>query len=196
MTIKIITAVVLGILSGKFLIGESLPIISTWMDVGLCALLFFVGIDIGKNKDVMKQIREIGVKAIATPIMVALGSIVGAIVCGMLLGYSAKDAGAIGAGFGWYSLSAIMIAPYSSELSALAFMSNVAREVIAIITIPIVAKYVGYTEAIAPAGATAMDTTLPIISKCTDGKTAIISFVTGLLLSVSVPVLVPIFIGL
>lgn len=196
MTVKIIVAVVLGILSGKFLIKESLPILSTLMDGGLCALLFFVGIDIGKNKDVMKQIKEIGLKAISTPLMVGIGSIVGAMVGGSLLGYSLKDAGAIGAGFGWYSLSAIIIAPYSSELSALAFMANVSREVLAIITIPLVAKYVGYTEAIAPAGATAMDTTLPIISKCTDGKTAIISFVTGLILSVLVPVLVPIFIGL
>lgn len=196
MTVKIIVAVVLGILSGKFLIKESLPILSTLMDGGLCALLFFVGIDIGKNKDVMKQIKEIGLKAISTPLMVGIGSIVGAMIGGSLLGYSLKDAGAIGAGFGWYSLSAIIIAPYSSELSALAFMANVSREVLAIITIPLVAKYVGYTEAIAPAGATAMDTTLPIISKCTDGKTAIISFVTGLILSVLVPVLVPIFIGL
>lgn len=196
MTIKIIAAVILGILSGKFFIRESLPILSTLMDGGLCALLFFVGIDIGKNKDVMKQIKEIGLKAISTPLMVGIGSIVGAMVGGSLLGYSLKDAGAIGAGFGWYSLSAIIIAPYSSELSALAFMSNVSREVLAIITIPLVAKYVGYNEAVAPAGATAMDTTLPIISKCTDGKTAIISFVTGLILSVLVPVLVPIFIGL
>lgn len=196
MTLKIVVAVFLGVLTGKFMIRESIPMISTLMDIGLCALLFFVGIDIGKNNDVMKQIKQIGIKAISTPLMVGLGSILGAMLCGLILGYSIKDSGAIGAGFGWYSLSAIIIAPYSSEISALAFMSNVSREVLAIITIPLVAKYIGYNEAVAPAGATAMDTTLPIISKATDGKTAIISFITGLILSVMVPILVPIFIGL
>lgn len=196
MTWKIMLAVLFGTLSGKLIIGENLPMLSNLMDIGLCALLFFVGIDIGKNKDVMKQMKEIGIKAVSTPLMTGIGSILGAVVCGMMMGYSFKDAGAIGAGFGWYSLSAIIIAPYSSEISALAFMSNVSREVIAIIVIPLVAKYIGYNEAIAPAGATAMDTTLPIISKATDGKTAIISFVTGLTLSIMVPILVPIFVGL
>lgn len=196
LTFKIILAVVIGIFTGKFFVGEAVGLISSFMDIGLCALLFFVGIDIGKNKDVLKQIKEIGVKAISTPILVALGSIVGAIFCGILFDYNINESAAIGAGFGWYSLSAIIIAPYSSELSALSFMTNVSREILAIISIPFVAKYIGYNEAVAPAGATAMDTTLPIISKATDGKTAIIAFVTGLILSILVPILVPIFIGL
>lgn len=196
MTFKIILAVVIGIFTGKFFVGEAVGLISSFMDIGLCALLFFVGIDIGKNKDVLKQIKEIGVKAISTPILVALGSIVGAIFCGILFDYNINESAAIGAGFGWYSLSAIIIAPYSSELSALSFMTNVSREILAIISIPFVAKYIGYNEAVAPAGATAMDTTLPIISKATDGKTAIIAFVTGLILSILVPILVPIFIVL
>ncbi len=196
LTFKIILAVVIGIFTGKFFVGEAVGLISSFMDIGLCALLFFVGIDIGKNKDVLKQIKEIGVKAISTPILVALGSIVGAIFCGILFDYNINESAAIGAGFGWYSLSAIIIAPYSSELSALSFMTNVSREILAIISIPFVAKYIGYNEAVAPAGATAMDTTLPIISKATDGKTAIIAFVTGLILSILVPILVPIFIVL
>lgn len=196
MTLKILLAVLLGVLSGKFLSGEGIPQIGFLMDIGLSALLFFVGIDIGKNKNVMKQIGEIGIKAVSTPVMVALGSIAGALVCGQLLGYAFKEAAAVGAGFGWYSLSAVIIAPYSPEISALAFMSNVAREVLAIITIPLVAKYIGYTEAVAPAGATAMDTTLPIIAKATDEKTAIVAFVSGLFLTAAVPIIVPFFIAL
>jgi uncharacterized membrane protein YbjE (DUF340 family) len=196
LTFKIILAVVLGIFTGKFFAGDSVGIITNFMDIGLCALLFFVGIDIGKNKDVISQIKEIGIKAISTPILVAFGSIIGAVVCGLIFGYNVNESAAIGAGFGWYSLSAIIIAPYSSELSALSFMTNVSREILAIMSIPLVAKYIGFNEAVAPAGATAMDTTLPIISKATDGKTAIIAFVTGLILSILVPILVPIFIGL
>lgn len=196
MTLKIIAAVLIGIITGKYLIADSSSIIGSLMDIGLCALLFFVGIDIGKNKNIMQQIKEIGIRAISTPVLVALGSITGAVICGIMFGYPAKEAAAVGAGFGWYSLSAIIITPYSSELSALAFMSNVSREILAIICIPLVAKYIGYNEAVAPAGATAMDTTLPIISKATDSKTAIIAFVTGLILTVMVPLLVPLIIGI
>lgn len=196
LTLKIIAAVLIGILTGKYIIGDSLGIIGNLMDIGLCALLFFVGIDIGKNKNIVEQIKEIGVRAISTPVLVALGSITGAVLCGFLFGYPAKESAAIGAGFGWYSLSAIILTPYSSELSALAFMSNVSREIIAIISIPLVAKYIGFNEAVAPGGATAMDTTLPIISKATDSKTALIAFVTGLILTVLVPILVPLIVGL
>lgn len=96
----------------------------------------------------------------------------------------------------WYSLSAIMITPYSKELSVLAFLTNVCREVFAIVLIPLVAKYIGSEEAIAPSGATAMDTTLPIISKATDARTAIIAFITGFILTLSVPILVTLLLSL
>lgn len=196
MTWKIIAAVAFGVLFGRFFLDTEPVFLSTLLDVGLCLLLFFVGIDVGKNKDVVKQIKEIGIKAVTTPLTVAVGTIVGSIVFGSIFGYSPKDASLLGAGFGWYTLSPIIIAPYSAQLSALAFLANVTREVLAIISIPMVAKYIGYTEAIAPAGATAMDTTLPIVSRSTDAQTTIVSFVTGLVLSLSVPILLPFILAL
>ena len=57
----------------------------------------------------------------------------------------------------------------------------------ALIIIPLIAKYAGKLESIAPAGATAMDTALPVISKSTDANTAIISIITGISLSILVP---------
>lgn len=196
MTWKIIAAVAFGVLFGRFFLDTEPVFLSTLLDVGLCLLLFFVGIDVGKNKDVVKQIKEIGIKAVTTPVTVAIGTIVGSIVFGSIFDYSPKDTALLGAGFGWYTLSPIIIAPYSAELSALAFLANVTREVLAIISIPMVAKYIGYTEAIAPAGATAMDTTLPIVSRSTDAQTTIVSFVTGLVLSLSVPILLPFILAL
>jgi uncharacterized membrane protein YbjE (DUF340 family) len=124
---------------------------------------------------------------------VAVGSLIGAFIIGAILGYPLHESGAIGSGLGWYTLSSIIIAPYSAELSVLAFLTNVVREIIAIMMIPLVAKYVGFYEAIAPAGATAMDTTLPIVSRNTNSETAVLSFSTGLILSTLVPILVPLF---
>jgi len=97
--------------------------------------------------------------------MIIIGSIGGSMFAGFLLKLPLNESGAVGAGFGWYTLSSMMLASYSTELSTLAFISNVVREILALISIPIIAKYIGDIESIAPAGATAMDTSLPIISK-------------------------------
>jgi len=188
MSINILIAIVLGVLAGVFVAPEWIyAYTGTWVDIGLCLLLLFVGMDIGKSKNVLQQIKEIGYKALMVPIMVALGSIVGGMIAGVILGFAPHEGGALGAGFGWYSLSAVMLSQYSSELGALAFMSNVLRELIAIMIVPLVAKYIGYLEAVSTGGATSMDTTLPVIAKSTDSQTAIISFITGITLTILTP---------
>lgn len=193
MTIKIILAVIIGGVVGFFVPDSFYAATDVLLTIGLCLLLFFVGIDIGKNKNVMRDIKRSGRLFFLIPLGVAVGSLLGAIGVGFLLGYPINESGAIGSGMGWYTLSSIIIAPYSSELSVLAFLTNVVREVLAIALIPIIAKHIGFIEAIAPSGATAMDTTLPIISRNTNGETAILSFSTGLILSTMVPILVPLF---
>lgn len=197
MTIIIILTVVLGIATGYLVFPSDLYFITDYiMDIGLCLLLLFVGIDIGKQKNVLNEIKKMGVTILVIPILIAFGSIVGAMIGGLLFGMPINESGAVGAGFGWYSLAPVILSDYSSSVSALAFLSNVIREVLAIIGIPLVAKYIGYIEAVAPGGATAMDTTLPIITKYTDSKTAVLAFVSGVALSTLVPIIVPIIISL
>ncbi len=197
MSFKIILSVTAGILVGYFLLPEYIfDYTDIIIDIGLCILLFFVGIDIGRNKTVLIKIKKMGLKILLIPIMIIIGSIIGSWVGGLFVNLPFNESGAIGAGFGWYSLSAMLLSSYSTEISALAFISNVIREVIALISIPIIAKYIGDVESIGPAGATAMDTSLPIISKSTNAKTAVISFVTGVILSIAVPIIVPLIINL
>ncbi len=197
MNLGIILSVVSGIAFGLFVFPDALiEHVGVLIDLGLCLLLFFVGIDIGRNKDIINQIRKAGFRILLVPLMIALGSIVGGLVGGIILGIPLNESGAIGAGFGWYSLSAVLLAKYSAETGAIAFITNVWREVIALILIPYVAKYIGKLESIAPAGATAMDTTLPVIARVTDGSIALVSFVSGVVLSSLVPILVPIIISL
>ncbi len=195
MSIKIILAVAAGIGVGYFALpNEILGYTDYILDIGLCLLLFFVGIDIGKNKDVLDKIKKIGFRVLLIPIMIIIGSIFGSIVAGAILGMPINEAGAVGAGLGWYSLSSMMLATYSSKLSALAFISNVTREIIALLTIPLIAKYIGDVESVAPAGATSMDTSLPLIAKSTNPQTAIIAFISGVILSTAVPILVSVII--
>ena len=197
MTAFIIIAVLLGILTGYTIFPPELYNITEYiMDFGICLLLLLVGIDIGKQKNIIKEIKKFGLTIVVVPILIAIGSIVGAMIGGLIIDMPINESGAIGAGFGWYSLSSILLIDYSASISALAFLSNVTREVIAIIIIPFIGKYFGHLEAVAPGGATAMDTTLPIITKYTSSKIAVLAFVSGVILSMLVPILVPVIIAL
>lgn len=192
MSVMILLTVALGVLSGIFVFPESLgDSMGFWISLGLGLLLFFVGIDIGSNRGILGKIRRIGFKVFLVPLMVAVGSILGTTAAGILMGMNPIESAAIGAGFGWYSLSAIELSKHSAYLGTLAFVTNISREVIALVSIPFIAKYIGKVEAIAPAGATAMDTVLPVISRSTNAHIAIISFITGVVLSSLVPILVP-----
>lgn len=191
MSKQIIISLGLGILVGYMVLPkEVLEYTGVLIDIGLCLLLLFVGIDIGKNKNILEQIETIGLKAVLLPLMVAFGSIVGGMAGAEILGINITDGGAVGAGFGWYSLSAVMLAEKSAMLGTLAFMTNVIREIIALIIIPFVAKYIGYLEAVSVGGATAMDTTLPVVSRSTDSQTTIISFISGIVLTLLTPLCV------
>ena len=197
MTVKIILVLLGGILSGMFIFEpEFMSKTDTLLNIGLFFLLFFVGIDIGSNKKAFAHLKKLGFKLLLIPISAAFGSIFGGILVSGILGMKAFEGGAVGAGFGWYSLSAVLIAPYSAEVSTIAFLTNVIREIMAIMFIPLTAKYIGYYETISLGGATSMDTTLPIITKNTNSETAVISFISGLLMSIMVPIIVPIFISL
>lgn len=89
-------------------------------------------------------------------------SVAAAVLAGLLLAMPLKEAVAVGAGFGWYSLSGVLIAAtHSVELGATAFLANVARELMAFLLIPLLVSRVGKLAAIAPGGATTMDSTLP-----------------------------------
>ena len=69
-------------------------------------------------------------------------------------------------------------------------MSNIFREIITLLFAPLLAKYFGELAPIAAGGATAMDTTLPIITKFSGKEYGIISLFSGIVLSLLVPFLV------
>ena len=76
MSISIILAVILGILAGLFAIPKEFSQhLGLIIDIGLCGLLFFVGMDIGRNKEILQQIKAKGFRILLVPLGVALGSI-------------------------------------------------------------------------------------------------------------------------
>ena len=195
MTLSIIVSVVTGILGGYFFIPKSfIPYIDTLIDSALYLLIFCVGIDIGLNKHIFKDLKKHSLIILIVPTSIIAGSLIGGLIGGYIFHIPQNLSLAISSGFGWYSLSGIILTQLDSpEIGTIAFLTNIFRELITVVSIPFIAKYLNDYTAIAPAGATSMDSTLPIISKYTNPETVVIAFINGILLSGLVPVLVPFF---
>ena len=75
-------------------------------------------------------------------------------------------------------------------MGALALLSNVFRELMALLLAPLIARWAGDYAPVCAAGATSMDTVLPFITVATHPANAVVSIYHGLVLSVLVPALV------
>ncbi|MBS3768198.1 MAG: lysine exporter LysO family protein [Candidatus Cloacimonetes bacterium] len=158
----------------------------------LYILMFLVGVGIGIDKKAWKILKNANFKIMLVPLTVIIGTAIGVIIVSIFLkDINIRQALAIGAGYGYYSLSSIFISKISGEtLGVVALISNILREIITLLVTPIFVKYFGKIAPIASGGATAMDTTLPIITKFSGKEYAIISVFSGIVLTVLVPFLV------
>lgn len=192
-SISILTGIFLGyFFQHEFFLTNS----DSFIDLGLCLLLFFVGIDIGGNSGIFSKLKNFGNRIWFLPISTIIGSLIGGAVASFITPLNFGQGLAVSAGLGWYSLSAIELSKISAHLGSIAFLSNVIREVLAIIFIPFIAKKIGAFESVSAAGATAMDTLLPVINKSTSSDISIVAFFSGVILTSTVPILVPLIVGI
>ncbi|WP_329904417.1 lysine exporter LysO family protein [Porphyromonas pogonae] len=161
----------------------------------LCFLLLFVGVSIGSDERVIGNFRNFQGILLLLPFATMAGTLLGSAVVSLLLPHrSITECLAVGSGFGYYSLSGIIITEYKgAELGATALLSNVIREIFALLGPPLFIKYFGKLAPIAVGGATSMDTTLPIILKFSGKDVLLISIIHGITLDFSVPFLVNFF---
>lgn len=164
--------------------------------IGLCILLFFVGFDMGYEGTVIDHFKKVGLRVLVFPFIIMAGTLVGALVCGLFLPLTIRESLAIGAGFGWYTFApGIIMEKGLVTASAVSFMHNIMREYISVLIIPMTAKKAGYLESMAVSGCSSMDVCLPIIEKATRGDIAMYSFISGVIQSLAVPILVPLILG-
>lgn len=169
--------------------------ISKWI---LFMLLFFVGIQIGSNKNIVHVAKSVGFKIILVPFATTIGTFIGAIVISFFLKErSLTDCLSVGAGFAYYSLSSILITEYrGAELGTVALLANIIREFFVLLFAPWMVRYFGKLSPICGGGATTMDTTLPIISKYSGSDFVIIALFHGIIIDFSVPIWVSFFLSL
>lgn len=158
----------------------------------LYLLMFLVGVAMGSDHKAWAMMKNVKFRILLVPLSVIIGTLSGVSIISLFLeGTTVRESLAVGAGFGYYSLSSVLIGQISGKaLGVVALMSNISREIITLLGAPLLAKYFGKLAPIASGGATAMDTTLPVINKCSGKEYTAISVFSGVVLTILVPFLV------
>ena len=194
MSLLVLISVSLGIIFGIFFKDSSIVThLGFLTEATLAILLLSVGLDIGSNKSALTGIiKDKIVSVLIVTISTIIGSLFGGVLTALIFNMHINEGLAVAAGFGWYSLSGILLTSLgNAELGSIAFLSNIFRELLAFLVVPIIAVRLNHLSAVGPSGATSMDTTLPIIANNTDSNTAIVAFINGVILTALVPILVP-----
>ncbi|MFW6181542.1 MAG: lysine exporter LysO family protein [Spirochaetota bacterium] len=158
-------------------------------------LVFLVGTGAGSNTRVWTLLGRAHVRVALVPLACVAGTLLGAGAVSLALpGLGLHEALAVGSGFGYYSLSSVIISGIAgSTLGTVALISNLLREVLTLAGSPAFAALFGRLAPIAAGGATSMDVTLPAITGASGREYAVIALFNGMVLTLLVPVLVPVF---
>lgn len=169
----------------------------------LYLLMFQVGMSIGSDKQLKQILRNIRPRLLCVPLATIVGTLSFTALASLLLSrWGVFDCLAVGSGFAYYSLSSILItqlkepslgAQVAAELGTIALMTNIIRELFALLGAPLFMRYFGRLAPICAGGATTMDTTLPIITRYCGNEWVFVSLFHGFLVDFSVPFLVTFF---
>jgi uncharacterized membrane protein YbjE (DUF340 family) len=155
----------------------------------LYALLALIGCQLRNSGMPLKQIL-LNRHGLAIASTVALSSLIAGLLAAPLLGLRWNEGLAMAAGFGWYSLSGILIGDQLGPvLGGVAFFNDLARELLAFLLIPLVIQR-ATPLAIGYGGATSMDFTLPVIQQHGGVVCVPIAVVSGFILSLLSPPLI------
>lgn len=158
----------------------------------LILLLFLIGIQLRSSHITLRQIlfNKIG---LLTTFIVIISALLGGALAAYLLNLPIRMGLAMSSGFGWYSLSGILMTDaHGPIIGSASFLNDILRELMAIMLIPSLMKRLRLT-ALGLCGATSMDFTLPMLQK--EGGMAIVppAIVQGFLLTLVMPVLMTLF---
>ncbi|AOA57976.1 lysine exporter LysO family protein [Acinetobacter larvae] len=180
-------ALIAGYFLATYLSAADYPAhINTWY-----LLLFFmllIGIDLAQSPINKAWLNW---KILLVPVACIVGSILGA--CAALLWIeqlSLSELFLLSQGYGFYSMSSIVISELKNpQLGSIALVNDLLREVFAILLMYLLGwRYP--RAAIATAGATAMDVTLPMVKQSCGNQFIPHAMVSGFILSIVAPIAV------
>ncbi|ELY5826474.1 lysine exporter LysO family protein [Cronobacter turicensis] len=190
-SLKLCGVVVLGFLLG--LTGLAfLKHATEASEYTLIFLLFLIGIQLRNNGMTLKQI-VLNRRGMMVAIVVLVSSLIAGAVNALLLGLPLRAGLAMASGFGWYSLSGILMTEsFGPVIGSAAFFNDLGRELIAIMLIPALVRR-SRSTALGICGATSMDFTLPVLQRSGGLELVPAAIVHGFILSLLVLVLMAFF---
>lgn len=173
----------------------------TWYDssmitIVLYLLLFLVGMQMVQHEvDLLPLVKS--PIMVLLPLSTVVGTYLGALAIPLLTDFTIREAMTLVSGFGWYSLSGVLISSMGDpQLGAVSFLSNLFRESFAFILIPLLATMSRFSfSAISIAGATSMDVTLPLLKKSLGDTVVPLSIAHGVVMTLVAPFLIPLWFG-
>lgn len=184
-----------GVVVIGFLLGlTGLPILQHATEASEYTLIFYCswwGSTAQQRYDLKANCTEPSGMIVA--VVVVASSMLAGVINALILGLPLKTALAMASGFGWYSLSGILLTEsFGPVIGSAAFFNDLARELIAIMLIP---GMVGRSRstALGLCGATSMDFTLPVLQRSGGLEMVPAAIVHGFILSLLVPLLMAFF---
>jgi len=197
-SLTILSFFTLGLIVGRYTpVNDWLSSVD-YSSLSLYLLMILVGISLGSDTRSLQALKSMNLKILLIPLATIIGTAIGVwFISIFVTRYSIKELMAVGAGYGYYSLSSIIIRnSHSDALGVVALLSNVIREIITLLLAPLMAIYFGKVAPICSGGATSMDTTLPIISRASGKEYAIPSLIHGIILTILVPFIVTLILSI
>lgn len=190
-SLKLLGVVVLG-----FLLGLSgwafLHHAAQASEYALLLLLFLVGLQLRGSGMTLRQI-VLNRRGMMVAVVVCVSAFAGGIVAALLLGLPLTTGLALASGYGWYSLSGILMTEnFGPVIGSAAFFNDLLRELLAIMLIPLLIRQ-HRSSALGLCGATSMDFTLPVLQRAGGVEIVPAAIVHGFILSLAAPVLIALF---
>ena len=200
-SIIILVFFILGCIGGYFFTADfDVHKLSVYV---LYVLMLLLGINLGGNQDIKGFASQLSFKMLLVPIATVSGTLLFSAIAAFILSqWSIFDCMAVGSGFAYYSLSSILITQFkeasiglqlATELGTIALLSNIFREMMALLGTPLLVKYFGKLAPISAAGVNSMDVVLPIITRYSGKDMIPVAIFHGILIDLSVPFFVSLF---
>jgi uncharacterized membrane protein YbjE (DUF340 family) len=188
----LLTVLVIGWLFGYFM---KPPIPSEYINpaiiIELLILILVIGLDIGSS--INKKFIAHGSLGVAIAVSAMLGSAVGGLLLSYVLGLSLPESLGVSMGMGWYSLvGPLLSVKFGPAIGTLAFLANFLREQLTYFVVPFMVMG-GFRDVslVSIGGATSMDDTLPIYRLYIGETGGFTAFVSGFVITMILPILLP-----
>ena len=190
--IKQVAVVALGMAIGKLLPPALLP--PDFAATGaLILLIFVVGMQLRGGGIALRQVL-LNKRGWQTALVFMLSCAVsGCLFAWMQPEISLAQGLAMSSGYGWYSLSGIVItSAYGAEWGSVALLNDLLRELFALLFIPIIMRRFP-SAAVGVGGATSLDFTLPVIQQSGGLAAVPVAISFGFIVNLAAPVLMVVF---